>query len=98
MTPWFLWLILTLATYRLWRLLALDTILERPRTAILVRAQDTRWERYADALWCPWCSGFWLCVAVFGITHALATPLTLWPLQAAAAATLVGLIGARDDG
>jgi len=96
-TPLALWLILTLAAYRLWRLLALDSLTARPRDAILDRDGPV-WGWLADGVYCPWCLGFWCCVAVFGGTHALATPLALWPLQAAGASTLVGLIGAHADG
>lgn len=100
MTPLALWLILTLAAYRLWRLLALDDLpgLAEARYRLTTTLDERGYDRYADAIPCPWCLGFWCCVAVFGTTHALATPLTLWPLQAAAASTLVGLIGAHADG
>lgn len=98
MTPLFVWLILALAAYRLWRLLALDTILDRPRTAITDRAEGRWWAGWAEAIYCPWCLGFWCCLLVFGAVHLAAGPLYLWPLQAAAASTLVGLIGAHADG
>lgn len=49
--------LLTLAAYRSWRLLAVDTILDRPR-AWLVRSDGA-----SEFLSCPWCSGAWVALA-----------------------------------
>lgn len=94
-----LWLLGTLTAYRLWRLLALDDL---PGVAETRDAAD-RWattptrQRYVDAIRCPWCLGFWSCVAVFGVLYLLA-PYP-WPvLNVAAASTVVGLIGGNADG
>lgn len=96
------WSLATLASYRLWRLLALDDL---PGVAEL-RDRLDRWAttdrrvRYVDAIRCPWCLGFWSCVAVF-VTVQLVDPYTtptLLVLQIAAASTVVGLIGSNVDG
>lgn len=90
------WALSTLAAYRLWRLLALDDLpgVAEAREAIYDRAP----ERWADAIACPWCLGWWCCVAVFAAVWLAGTPLTLPPVQVAAASTVVGLIGANLDG
>jgi hypothetical protein len=94
--------LLGLAAFRTWKLLADDTILDRPRerTIFLIRK---RWGRHADYvrlfLECPWCAGFWITLAWWGAWQ-------LWPhgtLVAAGAmslAAIVGLLGhliADDD-
>lgn len=57
---------LTLATWRLWRIIAVDSITEPLRARFLFR--DGRgWEWFADLVTCPWCLGWWLSGgAVFG--------------------------------
>lgn len=93
-----LWLLATLAAYRLWRLLALDDlpylsdVRERFEDWLDVRAGN----RWAAGVACPWCSGFWCCVAVFSaLTWWVSVPLIA--VQIAAASTVVGLIGSRMD-
>ena len=55
---WWPFLLLALAAFRTWRLLAEDTILE-PLRRRLVRADSTR-EEFTT---CPWCAGFWISLA-----------------------------------
>lgn len=90
------WLLATLAAYRLWRLLALDDLpgLAEARTAAAGRLPP----RWADAIECPWCLGFWCCLVVFVILDATTASVPLPAVQIAAASTVVGLIGARLDG
>jgi len=64
-----------LAVYRLWRLAAEDTILDRPRAALISWAWDRAHEDRAavpgedpdpkiiELLQCPWCLGLWLSLA-----------------------------------
>jgi Protein of unknown function (DUF1360) len=67
---WWAAVLLTLAAYRVFRLLALDTILDRPRAWVL-RAGDWRpgdnalapdgfRDELAKFVSCPWCAGFWI--------------------------------------
>ena len=49
--------LLALATFRTWKLLAEDTILDRPR-AFLIRS-----EAVSEFVSCPWCFGFWIALA-----------------------------------
>lgn len=86
------WLLGTLAAYRLWRLVALDTITAGIR--------DRLPSRVVDPLTCPWCAGAWTSAALFVAIQAV-EPFTSWPMLAvcaAAASTVVGLIGANLDG
>lgn len=64
-------LLLALAAYRLWRLIAEDDVFDRPRRWLL-RLGDWRdgqaappayRDRLAEFITCPWCLGFWLAVA-----------------------------------
>jgi hypothetical protein len=89
-----LWLLATLASYRLWRLLALDDLpgLAEARIAIADRLPS----RYERAIQCPWCLGFWCCVFVFAAIDLFGYSLPLPMVQIAAASALVGLIGALD--
>lgn len=56
---WWGFLLLGLASFRVWRLLGEDTILARPRAAFKRRAGDY-WD---DFIVCPWCAGFWISIA-----------------------------------
>lgn len=58
-TPWELALIV-LAAWRVWRLLAEDTILDGVRRAVLRRWPS---ETVAEFMDCPYCLGFWVALA-----------------------------------
>lgn len=50
---------LTLVAWRVWRIVAVDTITEPLRARFLFR--DGRgWEWFAELVTCPWCLGFWI--------------------------------------
>lgn len=62
---WWEALLLALATYRVWRLLAEDTILDRPRDWLLSRSA------VLDAMVpCVWCLGTWVGLAWWGAWQA----------------------------
>lgn len=96
---------IALCSYRLWRLLGKDVILERPRkwlyrkfppdagTAKLVNAPRTRY--LGVLIHCPWCSGFWISgFVVAAVTCFVSMPLpVLWWF---ATSTAVGLIAKLD--
>lgn len=50
------------AAYRVWRLVAVDTITAPLRDRMLVAGSDgTDWRAWvAELLACPWCSGWWI--------------------------------------
>lgn len=94
------------AAFRVWRLLAEDTILDRPRRWLL-RLGD--WEqddggdppdgyRYTlgDFISCPWCLGFWIVAATWGLwltfPHATVTVAVPFALS-----TAVGLTAKLDS-
>ena len=83
--------LLALAGFRIWRLLAEDTILDRPRAAFKQRVGETgeTW------LLCPWCCGAWLSVALWlawVVSHhwttVVAVPLAISAVLALVAANL----------
>ena len=67
---WYELLLLSLAAWRIWHLLAQDTILDRPRRWFLrldsewIKAGDYEGDAYrlewAKFLTCPYCAGFWI--------------------------------------
>lgn len=72
--PVFQFVLLCLAAYRLWRLIADDDILQRPRNWLVRLPRD--WEdgdpipeEYRDKLGlfltCPWCAGAWVSLATY---------------------------------
>ena len=58
-------LLLAVAAWRVWQLLADDTILDRPRKWIAKVDEHNRVGRegLADFLECPFCLGFWVALA-----------------------------------
>lgn len=72
---WFQVVVLSLSSFRVWRLLAEDTILDRPRRRLL-RLGDWKEEgdlvpatyrkTTGDFLACWWCAGFWVGLAWWG--------------------------------
>ena len=61
---WWQFVLLAAAAYRIFRLLAFDTITERWRERLLEKidreADDPKWRTFVT---CPWCAGFWITVA-----------------------------------
>jgi hypothetical protein len=93
--------LLVLAAYRTWKLIAEDTILDRPRKALIAwvdqsgrggTAAHRRAMYVALFIECPWCAGFWISLAWWGAWQA-------WPhgtLVAAgpmAISAIVGILG-----
>lgn len=72
---WYQLILLVLASFRIWRLLAEDTILDKPRNKLL---RLGKWKAEGDPvplkyrkewgvfLQCPWCLGFWVTLAWWG--------------------------------
>lgn len=78
---WLTLALLSLAAFRVYRLIADDTILDRPRAWLLRIPRDWAAGRpvprayrphLADFITCPWCLGFWVAVAWWGCWK-------LWP-------------------
>lgn len=92
------WALSTLAAHRLWRLVAVDDLpgwrdaADRVEGWVAGRFGD----RWAAGIRCAWCSGWWACVAVIAAVDLSGVSMPLWPVQMAAASTVVGLIGAPD--
>lgn len=99
-------LLLALAAYRIWRLIAEDTILDRPRAWLLgvpgwlPTAHETPPDGYRDKLavflTCPHCAGFWISVLTWLSWIAAGD----WATAAAvpwAISALVGLIAQNLD-
>lgn len=90
--------LLTLASYRVWRLLAEDTILDRPRARALRLGS---WRKEGDPvpdayrvaagefLQCAWCAGFWVSLAWWGAWLAN----DRWALALAAPFAISALVG-----
>lgn len=74
-----------LASYRIWRLLAEDTILEPFRLWL------PDWDWIGDWLYCPWCSGSWVAFGLTWIVDAVAG-LRMPVLVGLAAAVIVGWV------
>lgn len=100
----FEFVLIGLAVFRVWRLLAEDSVLDRPRAWLLgvpgwkPTGHETPPDGYraelATFLTCPHCAGFWLSVAAWGLW--LLTPW--WALTLAvplAFSAVVGVLGSR---
>jgi hypothetical protein len=83
--------LVALAAFRTWRVIAEDTILDRPR------ARFVGWlPKGEEFVTCPWCAGFWVSLAWWGAWEAWPH----WTLIVAAPfaiSAVVGLIAANID-
>jgi hypothetical protein len=90
---WYGLVLLGLAAFRTWKLIAEDTILDRPRNASLMLAYKIAGPKGKDywqtLIECPWCAGFWISLAWWGAFE-------LWPngsLVAAVPLALSAIVG-----
>lgn len=84
--------LLSLAAFRIWKLIADDTILDVPREAILSRVHR-KGELFIT---CPWCAGFWISLVFYGAWWAWgdSTLVVATPFAISAA---VGLVATSHD-
>ena len=84
---WYPLVLLALAAYRVWRLLAHDTILD-PLRHRLIRAES----KQEEFLQCPYCAGFWVALVWWAAWQ-------IWPHGTLVAASVfainAGVIGAQ---
>lgn len=93
---WWEAVLLTLAVYRVWRLLAADTILDGPRDRLVKAADDAYREELDIFLHCPWCLGFW--VSVVGWVAWLVFPTeTIWVSVPLAISCVIGFMAKVDQ-
>lgn len=84
-----LFVVLSLATFRLWRLIGKDDISAGIRAKLPAVV--------AKPVSCPWCSGSWLSIAAtFAVDRWLVFLDPWWPLWAAGVAAVVGFLGEMD--
>lgn len=94
-------ILLGLAAFRVWRLLAADTILDWPRNRLVRREEfwegpDFYREKLDRWLHCPWCMGFWVTMGWWGAwlvwPHATMIVAVPWAISA-----FVGLVQRNYD-
>lgn len=69
---------LAYASYRVARLITADTLLERPRDALIMR-RPPELHKSTALVTCPFCVGFWTSGGLLAVAHA--TGLAAWPLR-----------------
>lgn len=85
-----LFVALSLASYRVWRLIGRDSITEPLRRPMR--------GKLAELVTCEWCSATWLSLASVYSTHRWLTELRPhWLLWAVAVSSAVGLLGSLDE-
>lgn len=97
MTDPVLFVLLALASFRLWRFLGRD---EFPLTAWPRRYAARRWGEGSVAFYwvqCPWCAGSWISAVVVAVVDLGFRPLDLPVLWWLAVSTVVGLLGGVVD-
>jgi hypothetical protein len=85
-------IILALATYRVYRLLAEDTILDRPRAWLIKRMPA----KFTVGLTCPWCAPPYILAGWFGLWQ-WEPRWTLVFASFAAILTAVGMMAKLDE-
>lgn len=92
-----LFVLTSLAAFRVWRLLAADKL--PPIMWLRDRLENTVDRRFgvvwADGVTCPWCTGSWVAFAVVAAVWAV-RPLPLPALWFAAVAAAVGFLAEWD--
>lgn len=90
--------VLILASYRVWRLLALDEILDAIRDPLLGFTADADFARPALArfIGCAFCFGFWISLAIYGAWLSAPRP-TLYAMTPFAISGAAGLIAKNLD-
>lgn len=83
--PW-TFALLTLAAFRVWKLIGDDAILDRPRDAALERLGDLG-DKALYLITCPWCAGTYVTAAWWGAW-------LIWPHGTLVAAGFVALCAA----
>jgi hypothetical protein len=104
-TPdWWTSLLLFAAAFRIYRLLAKDTILDMARSKLIglgkwgpgMPIPDGYRERWAEFIVCPWCLGFWICLGWWGAWYQWPTTITAVSVPLALSAA-VGLAAKLDQ-
>lgn len=85
---WWGFTLLGLAAYRTWRLVAEDTILDKPRARL--RLDES------ELVTCPWCLGAWIAVAWWGAWKLWDEPVMVVAVPFALSA-LVGVVAMAVD-
>lgn len=91
----FQWVLLTLTSYRIQRIITTDSWPPSIRLRRYVHDRFGSDSSWCDFITCPFCAGTWLTFATFAVAaQFLNIPSPV--LQAIAASAIVGLIGTRD--
>lgn len=92
----FLFLLISLASYRLWRIPGRDTWPPAEAFRGWLERRTGKDSAWTDFVTCPFCAGFWITgMVVLVVAQVASVPLPV--LQWFAAAAVVGLIGKRLD-
>jgi uncharacterized protein DUF1360 len=95
---WWSFLLLALAAFRSFRLVAEDTILDPLRLRIVGLPRNWKEgdpvpkgyrEKLAEFVTCPWCAGFWISIAWWAAFQAW----HFWTIVAASLMALSGVVG-----
>lgn len=78
MTPAVVLVALCFAAYRVTRFVVEDSLLDRPREAILTRYPPSS-HKFGYLISCPFCAGFWTCGVMLAVAHLVG--LADWPLR-----------------
>lgn len=105
LNPIFLWILLSLASYRLTHIVTDDswypfqwwrTFLAKHAQPAAKEGHHNLWTEAAELFSCTWCFGWWTSMVVFAVSsQMLSIPLPV--LQFLAAAAVVGYLGAKED-
>lgn len=89
-----LWVVVSFATVRVWRLVAHDVV-EFVDHVRALRAGDESWREFVDVgVSCPWCAGWWLSWVAVVVVFDVA----VWRFVVLGLATsqVVGMLGERS--
>lgn len=92
----FRFLLLTLASFRLTRLITTDDLPVTETFRDYVEQRTGKDSGWTTLITCPWCAGVYITFAVFAIDHYLWQP-PLWLLGFVAASAIVGYLGTWDE-
>lgn len=96
MSDWLVFIVLSLAAFRLQRIITTDQWPPSDWFREKVRSRTGDDSSWTTLVTCPWCFGFWISLAVMAEHHYLGV-IPMWVYGVFAVSAIVGMLGTYDS-